>query len=581
MKIIHKYKILIITGLAMLVLVLGYYYLKNYGDKDTEMAKLEDVQVNDTNIVEETVTETKYKGDENLGISTKEVKTLIDKNNLSTKEMLEQAVYIANEENVKELDKLLENLFITKRELTTLIENVDSEYGKITTQQYLDINEMIVELENTKVVLKKYISSVNDDSSRKISEIIDEINTSQASLEQLKNIQLKDKSEIIKLLEESSLRLTDDLTSAKEGLKGLINENKTSIENVKIDFFNMKSESDTKIEEINTAIADIELRINNVEQDFIIAIDELNGTFDKKISELETDYLDKGNMLESDYLEKKEALELDYNNLKVVLEGDYNALKEELNRQMNEYRTEINTFKSNMENDMKVKYDKVNTRLDEVFQSVSKGKGLVASAITDKGVSTDANASFSDMAANILLIDAGSAPSVTPNYEVVEYRHHHEGSSDVCGGCYTTEIKHVHEGSANSGGGCYTVGNICGGTYQTQTYTKTCWNSVSPVGPFGPDSSGQMYWAYGCSVCGNQLGNSYTGGNKTCGKILSTSTYTQCDKCGTKGGSGTCNRITSYSLGCGKTLETTDSYKLSCGYDENELTGYDVRFDIN
>ena len=45
--------------------------------------------------------------------------------------------------------------------------------------------------------------------------------------------------------------------------------------------------------------------------------------------------------------------------------------------------------------------DNVQDAIDEVFQSVSNGKELIADAITDKGVSTSATDSFSTMAGNI------------------------------------------------------------------------------------------------------------------------------------------------------------------------------------
>lgn len=50
----------------------------------------------------------------------------------------------------------------------------------------------------------------------------------------------------------------------------------------------------------------------------------------------------------------------------------------------------------------------ITKKLDEVFQSVSNGKKEVASAITDKGVPTEANATFSVMAQNIRQIKTGS-----------------------------------------------------------------------------------------------------------------------------------------------------------------------------
>lgn len=47
----------------------------------------------------------------------------------------------------------------------------------------------------------------------------------------------------------------------------------------------------------------------------------------------------------------------------------------------------------------------ITARLDEVFTSVSDGKSLIASAITDKGISTDNDATFQQMADNIQLIN--------------------------------------------------------------------------------------------------------------------------------------------------------------------------------
>lgn len=53
----------------------------------------------------------------------------------------------------------------------------------------------------------------------------------------------------------------------------------------------------------------------------------------------------------------------------------------------------------------------VTKKLNEVFQSVSDGKALVASAITDKGVDTDADATFVTIAANIQQVQTGGVIS--------------------------------------------------------------------------------------------------------------------------------------------------------------------------
>lgn len=55
----------------------------------------------------------------------------------------------------------------------------------------------------------------------------------------------------------------------------------------------------------------------------------------------------------------------------------------------------------------------IKQRLDEVFTSVSDGKLLVASAITDKGVSTEDDATFQVMANNIRDISTGNTSNTT------------------------------------------------------------------------------------------------------------------------------------------------------------------------
>lgn len=50
----------------------------------------------------------------------------------------------------------------------------------------------------------------------------------------------------------------------------------------------------------------------------------------------------------------------------------------------------------------------LDSKFEQLFQSVSNGKTLIASAITDKGIATDATATFQEMAGNIGQISGGS-----------------------------------------------------------------------------------------------------------------------------------------------------------------------------
>ena len=56
--------------------------------------------------------------------------------------------------------------------------------------------------------------------------------------------------------------------------------------------------------------------------------------------------------------------------------------------------------------------NQVQGAIDQLFQSVSDGKSLIAEAITDKGVSTSSSASFATMASNIRNISIGTKPFI-------------------------------------------------------------------------------------------------------------------------------------------------------------------------
>lgn len=63
----------------------------------------------------------------------------------------------------------------------------------------------------------------------------------------------------------------------------------------------------------------------------------------------------------------------------------------------------------------------VQDAIDEVFQYVSNGKSKIAAAITDKGITTAADATFQVMANNIAIIPAGLSYEVIDGPIITEY----------------------------------------------------------------------------------------------------------------------------------------------------------------
>ena len=88
----------------------------------------------------------------------------------------------------------------------------------------------------------------------------------------------------------------------------------------------------------------------------------------------------------------------------------YNQRTQELNSINEELQAkteELNSVKIQLQTNTQ-EISSINTQIQNLFQSVSNGKSLIASAITDKGVTTSENDTFETMAENILLINTNS-----------------------------------------------------------------------------------------------------------------------------------------------------------------------------
>ena len=103
--------------------------------------------------------------------------------------------------------------------------------------------------------------------------------------------------------------------------------------------------------------------------------------------------------------------------------------------------------------------DNVQEAIDQLFTSVSNGKSLVAGAITDKGISTSANATFQQMATNIGQIKTG----INFNIESFSYRASSMGATYYTNSIYNLNASLNSEGILtlrSSGGNSTSQGSV-------------------------------------------------------------------------------------------------------------------------
>lgn len=190
--------------------------------------------------------------------------------------------------------------------------------------------------------------------------------------------------------------------------------------------------------------------------------------------------------------------------------------------------------------------------LNMVFQSVSNGKKLLASTLTDKGEITEMDASFETINDNVKKLYtkafADGAASITTQNPNVEYEYHfHTGNATTGGGCYTTPKYHVHTSS------CY------GNQYGTIT------------GYFR--SSDPHYMIITCQQCGWS----------STGDGIWDAVWNECVE---KYGWNTSKNFTSdikhtCATGvnlCGKSESTLEGYTPSCGYTDGAIVSAKIIF---
>ena len=202
---------------------------------------------------------------------------------------------------------------------------------------------------------------------------------------------------------------------------------------------------------------------------------------------------------------------------------------------------------------MEQQFGQMQGKFDQVFQSVSSGKSILASALLTKGVEIPQDASFTQIKDGILAIPQtlylGTETQYLPGTISYDYHHHTDangtqtGEESYCdheGGCFTSPVYHNH-------------GSSC---YETYTYTDYRYEPIS--------------WHWGSP---HTHGNSYTGVPDNCRSC------SYCGACEIYGGHSDHARRVEYTatgqrLICTKTPGSTiDKYTFGCGLGEGQIIG--------
>ena len=497
----------------------------------------------------------------------KEVKTQIDTVNASITGILSD-IKAANE-----------NSFLNTFEKLTKLQDTLAQAEKTTETYYKSLSELIkllqeedkaehAELLETLLTAQKEISDLMADDfaalNVRLDEDIADLMQKLNSLHEQIAAASTSISDLLLLMEENDVERQEEIKAAFAAVGD-------SLEQIKEDYGNAHTEIQNlikKVQETQTANHEETLSVltvmeSNMEETSMENLNQITNSLQEMENNFSASISSMQNEMTENFTTLNQGVNQSISEYNSSMLEEFRQLNNNIVNQYNDLSSTVNNYDSNQQANFDNLINAIDQRLQSVFQSVSDGKRLLASALLTKGVSCAEDATFREIYEAILNIKQTLVIGVDKLPGTIEYEYHyhtdgsgnypHSSSIGYKGGCYTSPIYHTHSGSSSSGGGCYTVA-------KTGYRTYGCGGADCTSGPHGPDSSGNVYYVGNCSGCGKTL------------SVYGSPGWAACDNTTTVS-------YTYYELGCGQSTSTVIGYKANCGLSDGQIIGAHIIYD--
>ena len=440
-------------------------------------------------------------------------------------ENLNQAMNQMQAENAEQNAALQELIQTSADGIRSLLEALEQSGEEWYTDTNSNINAKVTELMNN------------------LERIHNNITSTQLDIRQtLVDIQTADAQRMNQIMEEFYGITTDlaaintSMDTAHEEIRNLITEVET----------NLKNEADANQSELLGALTEMD---NSFEQanteGFQNLLDSLQAQAENTKSQFDA--------LNSSMTANTSAINQTAENNKTELLNKLASMESNINNTVNNISTGTSISQeiileriAQLEESTNNSLSGISGDLQSVFQRVSNGKALLASALLTKNVVIDEDATFQEIYDAILNIKQETVIGVDriPGTITYEY-HHHSGSPESGGGCYTQPSYHQHTGS------CY----------------KTCeyWESGCRDVVDTNDDQVKCTYMVKHSVCTNGQEQERSRWHANDGEH-----HVNSDSSGTH-----------LVVVCGKNEGTFEGYAPTCGLQEGQITGAHIVYDAD
>ena len=449
---------------------------------------------------------------------------------------LEKTTHTKVNEIRTDMESIHTDVTKTLEEISRIMQEMDAQKKQDNT----DHKESITEINR----INESVQSVN----QTVSKLEDRLNTSYENLKNLvqevriteeKNRELwtqeqtqltEQQKQLLKEVEESRQETIRSLALVESNLKNMLESDMVQITAA---FGSLTAELQTRVQELSALL---ENRMNRVDQNLSGLDKNVTGLgnnisgLSENVSGLNENVDGVGKNVESLFTrigELDNGIQTNLTTLQQTFAKQFGDLNVSAGQNTEELKSYLEELNNGLKQDM-----------NQVFTSVSNGKKKLASALLTKGVSTNEDATFAQLAEAILNIDQKLVIGVEEIPGTIRYQYHyhvdasgnqpHTEKSDTAGGCYTGTHGHVH--------------SVEDGCYKEESYHV-----------HRDDCSGYPVWVDWAPGVEPYWGFIYT-----CGEPAN---------------------ATRKVLICSKQTGSTDYYVPSCGLADGQIIGAEILYD--
>ena len=365
---------------------------------------------------------------------------------------LEKTTHMKVNEIRTDMESIHTDVTKTLEEISRIMQEMDAQKKQDNT----DHKESITEINR----INESVQSVN----QTVSKLEDRLNTSYENLKNLvqevrtteeKNRELwtqeqtqltEQQKQLLKEVEESRQETIRSLALVESNLKNMLESDMVQITAA---FGSLTAELQTRVQELSALL---ENRMNRVDQNLSGLDKNVNGLgnnisgLNENVNGLNENVDGVGKNVESLFTrigELDNGMQTNLTTLQQTFAKQFGDLNVSAGQNTEELKSYLEELNNGLKQDM-----------NQVFTSVSNGKKKLASALLTKGVSTNEDATFAQLAEAILNIDQKLVIGVEEIPGTIRYQYHyhvdasgnqpHTEKSDTAGGCYTGTHGHVH-----------------------------------------------------------------------------------------------------------------------------------------